>query len=150
MVEVIPFTEHPRTWQELKRQVVSEGEVSLKMHNDGTSGDRHKAYMPVYPTRQDFKEKFSHDKTKVEFSLYPRQLRQQKNTRSDMDEDRKTFENKINMDAEAVNNEVELRTRDLLRLKDEKQEAQEVEENRHVPHAFFYFLCPHHAHLTSP
>lgn len=47
-----------------------------------------------------------------------------------MEKDGKAFENKINMEAEAVNIEVELRTRELLRLRDEKQEAQEEEEKR--------------------
>lgn len=47
-----------------------------------------------------------------------------------MEVDGKAFENKINMDAEAVNMEVELRTRELLRLRDEKQEAQDQEEKR--------------------
>lgn len=50
-----------------------------------------------------------------------------------MEKDRKAFENKINVEAEAVNIEVELRTRELLRLRDEKQEAQEAEERRRVP-----------------
>lgn len=51
-----------------------------------------------------------------------------------MEKDRKAFEIKISMDAEAVNTEVELRTRELLRLRDEKQEEQEAEETRQVEH----------------
>ena len=56
----------------------------------------------------------------------------QKTTRADMAKDRKAFENKIIIESDAVNTEVELRTRELLRLRDEKQQEQEAEENRQV------------------
>lgn len=47
-----------------------------------------------------------------------------------MENDRRAFENKILIEADAVNTEVELRTRELLRLRDEKQEEQQTEETR--------------------
>lgn len=47
-----------------------------------------------------------------------------------MDKDRKAFEHKINIESDAVNVEVELRTRELLRLRDEKQQEQDTEETR--------------------
>lgn len=54
----------------------------------------------------------------------------QTTTRADMEKDRREFENKISMEAESVHAEIELRTRELLRLRDEKQEEQEQEETR--------------------
>lgn len=54
----------------------------------------------------------------------------QKTTRADMDNDVKAFEHKIHADSEAVSTEVELRARELLRLRDEKQEEQQAEETR--------------------
>lgn len=59
-------------------------------------------------------------------------LMYQRTTRADMDKDRKAFEHKINMESDAVNTEVELRTRELLRLRDEKQQEQEMVETRQV------------------
>lgn len=47
-----------------------------------------------------------------------------------MDKDRKAFEHKIDVESDAVNTEVELRTRELLRLRDEKQQEQEKVETR--------------------
>lgn len=49
-----------------------------------------------------------------------------------MAKDRKAFEHKINMESDAVNTEVELRTRELLRLRDEKQQEHEMVETRQV------------------
>lgn len=49
-----------------------------------------------------------------------------------MAKDRKAFEHKINVESDAVNTEVELRTRELLRLRDEKQQEQEMVETRQV------------------
>lgn len=47
-----------------------------------------------------------------------------------MENDLKAFEHKIHADSEAVSTEVELRARELLRLRDEKQEEQQAEETR--------------------
>lgn len=58
-----------------------------------------------------------------------------------MDKDRKAFEHKINMESDAVNTEVELRTRELLRLRDEKQQEQEMVETRQVSEAPSYMSC---------
>lgn len=63
------------------------------------------------------------------FNLHP-SIQHQKTTRSDMDKDRKAFEHKIDVESDAVNTEVELRTRELLRLRDEKQQEQEKVETR--------------------
>lgn len=49
-----------------------------------------------------------------------------------MEKDRLAFEHKVNMEAEAVNTEVELRARELLRLRDEKQQEQDAEETRQI------------------
>lgn len=49
-----------------------------------------------------------------------------------MEKDRKGFEHKISIESDAVSTEVELRTRELLRLRDEKQAEQEMEETRQV------------------
>ncbi|CAN0109257.1 unnamed protein product [Ectocarpus fasciculatus] len=54
----------------------------------------------------------------------------EKTTRADMEKDRKAFEHKINVESDAVNTEVELRTRELLRLRDVKQQEQNVVETR--------------------
>lgn len=59
-----------------------------------------------------------------------RTSKRQKTTRNDMDKDRKAFEHKIDIESDAVNTEVELRTRELLRLRDEKQQEQEKVETR--------------------
>lgn len=48
-----------------------------------------------------------------------------------MEKDRKAFEHKINVESDAVNTEVELRTRELLRLRDVKQQEQDVVETRY-------------------
>lgn len=47
-----------------------------------------------------------------------------------MEKDRKAFEHKISIESDAVSTEVELRTRELLRLRDEKQQEQDIEETR--------------------
>lgn len=47
-----------------------------------------------------------------------------------MEKESKAFENKIAMESNTVIAEVELRTRELLRLRDQKQEEQETEETR--------------------
>lgn len=54
----------------------------------------------------------------------------QKTTQADMENDLKAFEHKIHVDSESVSTEIELRTRELLRLRDEKQEEQQAEETR--------------------
>lgn len=52
-----------------------------------------------------------------------------------MENDLKAFEHKIHVDTESVSTEVELRTRELLRLRDEKQEKQQAEETRQASSA---------------
>lgn len=49
-----------------------------------------------------------------------------------MDKDRKAFEHKIDVESDRVNTEAELRTRELLRLRDEKQQEQDMVETRRV------------------
>lgn len=47
-----------------------------------------------------------------------------------MKRDREAFEDKISSAAESVISDIELRTRELLRHRDEKQQEQEAEEKR--------------------
>lgn len=47
-----------------------------------------------------------------------------------MDKDRKAFEHKIDVESDRVNTEAELRTRELLRLRDEKQQEHDMVETR--------------------
>lgn len=77
----------------------------------------------------------SHHARSPRFSSISLLTKCQKTTRADMTKDRKAFEHKINMDSDAVNTEVELRTRELLRLRDEKQQEHELVETRQVARA---------------
>lgn len=54
----------------------------------------------------------------------------QKVTQTDMQKDRRAFESRIDSEAEKVNREIELRTRELLRVRDEREEEKKAEERR--------------------
>ena len=65
-----------------------------------------------------------------ELILSSRPPRLQRVARADMEKENRDLEHKITLGADTVNAEVELRTRELMRLRAQTQKEQEAEETR--------------------